>query len=142
MRDLGSVLPQTLLFRFRTRRCTGAANAVYPAWYTKSINLSDVFPDTGEGFPGTVVFHEAALALYNAGDADPFNKSSLDDLALKFATEYWKWLQTSFDEVFPEIIAPTVDALTDEIEWAYEIDNCYTRRRSAPHNGQPEELLH
>ncbi|SIN69100.1 hypothetical protein SAMN05444166_0148 [Singulisphaera sp. GP187] len=141
-RDLGSVMPARVTVRFQTRRCNGAVSDSVPAWYIKTVNLADVLPDVGVGFNGEKLFHDSALALFNIGGTDPTNKTALDALATQIATDYAKWLTTSFDEAFPEIIAPTVDGLTDLIEWGYEIDQVSTRRLSAPWNAQPEELAH
>ncbi|AGA26034.1 hypothetical protein [Singulisphaera acidiphila] len=141
-RDLGSVMPARVTVRFQTRRCNGAVSDSVPPWYVKTVNLADVLPDVGAGFNGEKLFHDAALALFNVGGTVPTNQTALDNLATQIAKDYYSWKQISFDEVYPEIIAPEVDGLTDLIVISYQIDQVWTRRLSAPFNAQPEELAH
>jgi len=110
-------------------------------FYTVNFSVSQL-GFTFAGSFGTKWFHDTALALFHVGVTDPTNKTALDNLANKIATDYINWLLESFDESFAQIIAPTADALTDMIEWTYRPDQCSTRRYSSPYNGEPEELMH
>jgi len=141
MRDQSCVLPGSVLVRFLSKRCSGSASSTIPAWYTKIIPLSSAVPGITGSF-GTKHFHDSALALFDGGGTTPTNQSALDILANQIALDYYNWNLTHFDESFAQIIAPTVDALTDTIEWVYRPDQCHTRRYSSPYNGEPEELLH
>lgn len=140
-KGISSITPNKVSVRFRGRRCSGAVSTTVPMFYVKEITIEDAGFEN-EGFEGTKTFHDTALALFPGGGTTPTNQSALDSLALQIATDYWNWLQVSFDETYPQIIAPPPDALIDTIEFHYSREETFTRIKSSPYNGQPEELQH
>lgn len=135
-------LPSSVSVRFLSRRCSGLPSATIPAWYTKEISIASASIEGIEGHPGTKWFHDRALALFAGGGTTPTNKTVLDTLASQIAIDYYNWNKESFDESYPQIISPILDALTDTIEWEYRPNQCITRRHTAPYNGEAEEMMH
>ncbi|AGA26033.1 hypothetical protein Sinac_1655 [Singulisphaera acidiphila DSM 18658] len=131
---------------YRTRRCNGQPSDMVPAIYKKVVTLEESgWTGAGngvQGFDGTKVLHDTVIALFDVGGTPPTNQAALDALAVQLAADHYNWLSVSFDEAFPEIIAPVVDGLTDLIVFSYQIDQVSTRRLSAPYNAQPEEFCH
>lgn len=145
-RDLSAVLPAHVAVVYASRRCNGVPSDTVPDYYVKTVAIADAgwsgAGDGHTGFSGTKYFRNAALALYNVGGADPTNKTALDSLAVQIAKDFYNWSSISFDAVYNGIVAPDMNGLMDEVEWAYDIDNCTTRLWTGPYNGQPEELAH
>jgi hypothetical protein len=144
-----AVFPSSGGVRFLGRRCTGqASGTAVPQFYTKIV----AFPSAGvpnapasiQGVQSTIKwFHDSAIALFNQGSSTPTNQADLDALANRILKDYWGWLTESFDEVYPEVIAPVPNALLDTIEWTYRPrGELFTRLFTKEYNSDPEELFH
>lgn len=143
MEDISPLIPESFTYRFPTRRCTGTYSSTIPDNYVKKIDLSTIAADAGiDGFKGSKVFHEYALALFDAGGTDPTNKTAIDALATKHATDYYKWATEQFDSTYNNVLNTKNSSLYDEIILDYDIEGCTTRLRTGVVNDDPEELMH
>lgn len=147
--DFPAILPQSVSVRFPTRRCNGSPSDTVPYYYVKSTSLSSSSwtpPDENDsipnGFPGSKMYHDTALALYDVGNPNPTNQAALDRLAKQIATDFYNWKGVAFDRVYNGIIAPDMNGLIDVMTFQMGSKDASTRVYTAPYNGEPEELMH
>lgn len=142
-RDYSAVMPSGVMVVFQGRRCSGLVSDTVPSYYTKTVSIADAGITPGQsGFSGTQHFRDDALALYNVGGGNPTNQTALDALSLQIAKDYYRWRSVAFDVVYNGVVAPDMNGLMDEIEWAYDMEDCHTRMFTGPYDGEPEELHH
>jgi hypothetical protein len=146
MKSNSPTLPSAVLVRFPTRRCFGQPDITIPKYYTKEVPISDagllIDVHTYIGHPGKKEFNETALALFQDAGGPPTNQTALDDLTIAVASDYYAWRTVSYDFTFNGTVFPDFDGGIDSIEWDLVEDDCTTRLRSEPYNGEPEELMH
>jgi hypothetical protein len=123
---------------FLSKQCAGSPGDSYPNGYLST--------STANTFQGSFneTLKDTALAYFNPTGGEPTNKSTLDNLTNKFATDYTNWRKLQFDYSFAGICRIAPSALVDEYEFSYgDFNNpCSTRIASFPYNEAIQELGH
>lgn len=150
-----STFPESVKVRFGTRACSGGFDK--PRFYISEFTAEDFFasapssafcpPPSGgcdrPGYrPGSRMFFDVAVALYDEEDSDPTNRDALDSLAEKIATDYYLWNSIHYDFSYHGIASPSPSGIDDQVIIEYLEDYVQTRRATGLHNSHPEELGH
>lgn len=134
------MIPGKVSVRFRTRCCSGTTPL--PDVWTVDVDAPDAasLPALG-GSPAETVIDESAFAIFNGGSA-PVNSSTLTDLAKAITADLCLWRENQGDHIFVGIVAPEMNALSDEVEWIIDDDACRTTFSSGPFVQECDRLMH
>lgn len=122
---------------FRAKQCSGSPSSTFSNYQS----LQSI-----PGAAGAYIeqYSDTCLAYVNPGTADPINKSTLDALTTKFATDTSNWRKLQFDLTLAGICAVVPNGLVQAIEFTYgnEKKQCLTRIYSFPSTFGVHELGH
>lgn len=148
----GLAVPASVIVTFpKTDRNTGfeaRGTSQEDCWYESevtlaSLSLADFSSGSIADYKRLIV--DSASAMYANDEnfsGDPTNKTALDALAIKIATDFYKRLTYSMDSTFNGVCRFIVNAAYDSIEVVYRKSDCSTRVRSEPLNNYPDCFQH
>lgn len=155
--DSSTLVPKSVSVRFAGRLCASDVTTEFPEFYVKEVLIADAFSGTSStptptptstptsttqaGFPATQLYYDDCPALFN-DNGDPTNKSTIDDLSLQIAKDFYAWQLSPFDRVYSGVVPAEPNGLIDEIIINYGIRGCSTRIKSSDYTDEPEQLCH